>query len=140
MPKESNDEFPSLLCSPTFPMNGTDVEQASTHSEPPPDLPESSVTERDFRVRVLERELEEGVRELEGSRFGAEVVWSDLSGGAEETNGIEAIGEVVFFIVYRVAGGRRWLAGGGFGFITGEGWGRERSGEGGESVEEETKG
>lgn len=81
-------------------MNGTDVEQASTHSEPPPDLPESSVTERDFRVRVLERELEEGVRELEGSRFGAEVVWSDLSGGAEETNGIEAIGEVVFF--YRV--------------------------------------
>lgn len=42
--------------------------------------------------------------------------------------------------MYRVAGGRRWLAGGGFGFITGEGWGRERSGEGGESVEEETKG
>nr|GMD61171.1 hypothetical protein Iba_chr12aCG18290 [Ipomoea batatas] len=35
LPKESQDKFPSLLCHPTFPVNGDEVEHATAASNPP---------------------------------------------------------------------------------------------------------
>lgn len=44
VPNDKNVKLPSLLCNPTFPINGYEVEQAKTDNEQPLELFETLVT------------------------------------------------------------------------------------------------